>query len=327
MRGKEITPPGTLAPRPPGHYGTPDFYLDKLEEALGLGDARPEAFEGLLRRLKTIWLDDNRQSVLIRIEQLAQNVLPATYGSFSQAGSRQLPDAMQDQLAVALARLVRDAEKLKASDRVHADRAISRLSWLLTSARAWEVVSPWFADCRAFRSRAVVRVLRHHGIPESHANAVIEQYRATLGTDLLKLISFNPHVAALLQEDDVLRALAVPANDRDYGVYVQLDSDSRYWWMRAIEALLIGGHVPSDAIAFGYPMQFAWAVGRGSHNHALTLLRRVLDHLRDNPEFLWRSMRAFERVGDPEDIQRVCAYASGLVDARSRLVVTDGQPS
>lgn len=298
-------------------YGTPDFYLEKLEEDLGRGDAEPEAFERLLERLTAVWLDAERQSLLLRVEQLAPTIQPASFEFHSRAELRQLPDDMQELLTSALVNLVSDAEKLVAKDRVHADRAVARLSRLLTNERAWKVVSPWFGDRRAFRRRTVIRVLRQYGVPDSHAGMIVEEYRATLDRELLKLISFNPPVAALLTEEDVINALAIPANDRKIGLFVLIDDDARYWRMRAIEAYLVGGHMPSQEVAFGSPMEFAWAVGRGSHREALPLLLRILQHLHENPEFVWRALRALERVGEPEDIQRAHDYAAALITSRN----------
>lgn len=293
------------------HYAD---YIRRIEEVLNFGSAAPpEAFDNLLQRLSTIWLDPERQSVLLHIEHMAPIVRPASPALHAYSDVRQLPEDRQDLLFRSLAKLVQEAEHLPAQQRAHADRAIARLSRLVTPERALRLVEPWLHDRRAFRRKVVTRVLRQHGVPESLASWVIEQYRATLDRELLKLISRNPHVAALLEESDVLRALALPANDREIGLWFFRDNDTRYWWMRAIEAYLIGGHTPSDAIAFEHPMQFAWAVGRSAHRPSLPLLRRVLDRNQADPEFVWRGMLAMERMGEPADINYVRMLGAKLV--------------
>jgi hypothetical protein len=208
-------------------------------------------------------------------------------------------------------------------DRDRADRAVARLSRLLEVDRAWLVINPWFGDLRAFRRGVVIRVLREHGVPHALSEQVIGQLRSTQDRNLLKLISLNPHVAALLKEQDIASILAVPENDRSFGPIkvpdgvvgpiVMKDSDTRCWKMRAIEALLIGGHVPSDALAFERPMEFVWAVGRQAHEASLPLLRRVLEEYKSDPEFVWRCTRAFERMGEPEDIAHIRTLAEAIV--------------
>jgi hypothetical protein len=156
---------------------------------------------------------------------------------------------------------------------------------------------------------------------------VIEQYRATKDRGLLKLIGRNPHVAALFEEGDVLDALAAPENDWQRGPYetpdgpvgpfIFRDRNARYWKMRAIEVMLIGGNVPSDAIALERPMEFVWAVGRQRHKPSLPLLRRVLERHKADPEFVWRCMRAFDRVGEPSDIENVRSFATAIVEAHA----------
>jgi hypothetical protein len=165
-------------------------------------------------------------------------------------------------------------------------------------------------------------------VPPALAAEVIEQYRATKDRGLLKLIGRNPHVAALFEESDVLDALAVPENDWQRGPYetsdgrvgpfILRDRDARYWKMRAIEVILIGGNIPSDAIAHERPMEFVWAVGRQRHRPSLPLLRRVLERHRTDPEFVWRCMRAFDRVGELSDIENVRALAAAIVEAHAQ---------
>lgn len=222
---------------------------------------------------------------------------------------------------------MRQAKALPARERDRADRAIARLSRLLPAERAWSVVEPWFEDRRALRRKVVVRVLLDYGVPPALSSNVIEQYRLTKDRNLLKLIGRNPHVAALFAESDVLEAFAAPENDWQrgpcqtsagpVGPFIHRDRDARYWKMRAIEVVLIGGHVPSGAIAFDRPMEFVWAVGRQLHRPSLPLLRRVLERHKTDPEFVWRCTRAFDRMGEPSDIDRVRSLAKAIVDTHA----------
>ena len=308
-------------------YGTPGFYVAELEEALGVIHKQLQTFSELLNCLSTIWADENRQSVLSSIEAKAveTNSLPGgrPYHWGLQPSTRRLPEELQEQLAITLTELVETAGTLPARDRDCSDRAVARLSRLLTVERAWSVIRPWFGDLRAFRRSVVIRVLREHGVPSGLGGHVIDQFRSTQDRNLLKLISPNPHVAALLEEQDIASTLAAPENDRSFGPLqtpdglvgpiVMKDSDTRYWKMRVIEALLIGGHVPSDALAFERPMEFVWAVGRRSHQASLPLLRRVLEEYKSDPEFVWRCARAFQRMGEPADIAYIRKLAETIV--------------
>lgn len=304
-------------------FGTPGFYVAKLEEALGVVQQRRLTFPELLNRLSTIWADENRQAVLSAIEALSVEINPPRGIPLLLQTTRRLPDELQDQLATTLAELVQKADTLPARDRDPADRAVSRLSRLLTVERAWSTVKPWFEDRRAFRRNLVIRVLREHGVPPALGEQVIEEFRTTQDRNLLKLISENPHVASLLEERDIGAALATPEQEWSIGPYqtadgvvgpfVRKDSDARYWKMRAIEVLLIGGHVPSDAVAFERPMEFVWAVGRQSHQVSLPLLRRVLEEYKSDPEFVWRCTRALHRMGEPADIAYIRTLAEVIV--------------
>lgn len=232
---------------------------------------------------------------------------------------RCLSEGQQEQLAEVLAELVARADTLPARDRDRADRAVARLSRLLSDERAWAVVEPWLSDQRAFRSSVVIRVLLNHGVPPSLVTEIVKQYcsalnRGVLARGILKLIGRNPHVAALLDDDLTLKALAIPGRERWIGEYFLRDDDAFYWRMRAIEAQLIGGHVPGDSITFDHPMAFVWAVGRQSHRASLPQLRRVLERYRTDPECVWRCIRAFERVGDAGDVERVRALAASIVE-------------
>jgi hypothetical protein len=294
---------------------SPEFFIVKLEEALGVADGQPLTFTDIIERLRTIWADYDRQLVLTRLEHMAQRVEQPASSELHLPMQRRLPEGRQEQLAKALTDLVSIGGSLPARDRDRADRAVARLSRLLSVDRAWSAVEPWFGDPRVFRRRVVVRVLLEHGVPHSLAAAVVDQYRVTQERGLLKLISQNPHVAALLDESDVLGALAVPSHDYQIGAFLFKDRDARYWRMRAIEAYLIGGHVPSDDLGLDHPMEFAWAVGRQSHKASLPLLRRVLTRYLTDPEFIWRCIRAFDRVGDAKDVKHIRALASSLVES------------
>jgi hypothetical protein len=312
-------------------FDTPEFYVAKLEEALGTTRGQPVAFPELLGRLRRIWADDDRQYVLNRLEQMS---LPSeVVGQTSQVMQqsleqkrRGLPREQQEQLALTLTELVSRAGELAPRERDRADRAVARLSRLLPVEQAWRVVEPWFGDRRAFRRSVVVRVLLEHGVPPALATGVIAQYRSSKDRGLLKLIGRNSHVASLFEEGDVLEALAAPEHDWQVGPFqtpdgpvgpiLHRDRDARYWKMRAIEVLLIGGQMPSDVIAFERPMELVWAVGRQYHAPSLPLLRRVLERYQCNPEFVWRCMRAFDRVGEPSDVEQIRKLATAI-DASS----------
>ncbi len=275
---------------------SPEFFIAKLEEALGVAAGQPLTFTDLIERLRTIWTDKDRQLVLTCLEHLAQGVEQYALGELLRPMQQRLPKGRQEQLAKALTDLVGKGGELLARDRVRADQAVARLSRLLPVDHAWSVVQPWFGDPLPSRRAVVVRVLLEHGVPRPLAAAVVDQYRGTQEHGLLKLISQNPHVAALLNESDVLRALAAPAHDYQIGAFLYKDRIARYWRMRAIEAYLIGGHVPSDDLGLDHPMEFVWAVGRQSHKASLPLLRRVLTRYQTDPEFIWRCTRAFDRI-------------------------------
>jgi hypothetical protein len=76
---------------------------------------------------------------------------------------------------------------------------------------------------------------------------------------------------------------------------------------------LVGGHQLPESIAIEYPMEFIWAVGRLKHRGSLPVLRRVLNHYKDEPEYVWRTMYAFSRMGDESDIEYARELAMKLV--------------
>lgn len=121
-------------------YSTPGFYIAKLEEALGVVHKQMQIFPGLLNRLSTIWADESRQSVLSSIEALALETNPLPGGTSKNWGlqppTRRLSEERQEQLATTLTQLVQKAESLPARDRDRADRAVARISRLLTVERA-----------------------------------------------------------------------------------------------------------------------------------------------------------------------------------------------
>ena len=308
------------------NFGSPGFYVLKLEKALGVANGQFVAFDDLIERLRTIWFDDNRQFVLERLEMHGEpNAIQQAQWNWGPPIRKLHSTAQQDTLARALAEIVRAAETLSARDRDRADRAVSRLVRLLPVETAWSIVEPWVGDRRAFRSGVVVRVLLEHGVPENLASTIVEKYRATLDFKVLGLISRNPHVAALLTEDDVLEVLSVPefeweleplrTREGSVDPFILRYRNSCYWKMRAIEAFLIGGKVPSDVVAFGRPMEFVWAVGRQFHRASLPIVRRVLEQKKTDPEFVWRCMLAFNRMGDSSDIAHVHLLAKSIVDS------------
>ena len=319
MDTTETVSPGTDCPSFfDDGYGSPSFYRRKLEEIFEVSEGQSLHFVDLIERVRSIRTDANRQLVLERLESMAQSGETAASGVFTPL-PRRLPESRQICLAQVLSEVVVHADHLPSRDRDRADRAVARLSRLLTSERAWCVVQPWFGDLRAFRRSVVIRVLREHGVPPTLASDIMIQYRATGDRELLKLISRNPHVAALLEESDIELVLAQPTRDRQWGPINFIDTDTRYWRMRAIEAYLIGGHVLSVGIATAHPMEFVWAVGRQAHRNSLPLLRYVLDCNQSNPEFIWRCMRAFDRVGDIADIDHVRSLGFALVTQCSSL--------
>lgn len=305
-------------------FDTPDFYKWKLERELGGAVRQALTFSDLMVRLSTIWSESESQLVQQRIEDFVPLADRQPYGDSRVSTQRMLTVSQQDELTRVLTELIGKADTLPDRDRACVDRVVGRLSHLLTSDRAWSVVAPWFGDKRKSRRRVVIRVLTTHGVPSALACGVIEEYRATQERSLLKLISANPQVAALFEEDDLRLALTAPENDWQHGPYetregtvgpfLHRDRDARFGKMLAIETFLIGGHVPADDIAFEYPMAFAWAVGRQAHQPSLPLLMRVLDRFRNDPELVWRSMRAIGRTGSTADIEHVRTIAMQLVN-------------
>ncbi|MDP9356341.1 MAG: hypothetical protein M3R02_13860 [Chloroflexota bacterium] len=329
MRASDETKAADTRPRPRYlPFGSSGFFISKLEEALEVADGEPLPFADLIQRLRTVWIDTDRQLVLERLEQMAPPDQQLSPGAVLTPPPRRLPESQQDQLMEVLTELVSKADDLPSRDRDRVDRAVARLSRLLSIERAWFLIEPWFGDRRAFRTSVVIRVLLHYGVPPTLAAEVVEQYRAALDRGvldrgLLKLIGRNPHVAVLLNDDLTLKALTIPGRERWIGDYFFRDDDALYWRMRAIEALLIGGQVPRASIALAYPMPFIWAVGRQTHHECLPLLRKVLEQYHTDPECVWRCMRAFERVGDPSDVEYVRALAASIVETERTKQLPD----
>lgn len=284
------------APARPPLYGTREFYIAKLEEALAVADGKPLTFPALLERLRSIWTDEKRLLVLDRFEGI------------------ELTSDQQEQLAETLICLVDRAKVLPSRDRDRVDRAVSRLVRRLSPERAWTIVEPWFEDRRAFRRGVVHRVLLERGVPPNLAPALMEQYRSSRDRGMLRLIASSAEAAALFDEGDLREALTAPDHTREIlSGFVIVDTDARYWRMRAFELLLIGGRTPSETTVLEYPNEFVWAVGRRSHRESLPLLRRLLEHYRDDPEIVWRCIRALDRMGEQNDRDNVRVIAQAIL--------------
>lgn len=304
--GQQITSPAKPYVAPHSR----EFYIEKLRGTLAWIEDHALSFEDVIDRVRTIWSDDDRIRVLKSLEEAARPFIDTT-SPFTPAPERRLREDQQLELVKVLSEIVATADDLPAAPRQVADRAVSRLSQLLSPERAWEVVEPWFHESRKFRRNVVVRVLKKYGVPPAYAPLVLELYRDTLDRDLLNLIGRNESVAALLEESDVIRALELPYNDISFGPFLSRDSEGRYWKMRAIQAFLFGGDELSEHLAMQYPKEFIWAVGSLKHRPSLPLLKRILQANSDDPEIVWRTIKAYDRMGEISEM----AYARSLAEA------------
>jgi len=304
--------------------GTPELYLEKLQDELSSSHLGSPTLDELLEQVRTIWRCEERQLVLERLEQMGSVVDRVGHTTqwvlYPEWRQKPLPDGDWQRLAEALRELVSEADALVAGDRHRADQSISRLLRLVPIESAWSIIKQWFWDPRPFRRRVAVRILFDHGVPENLAAEVVDRWKVTGNSRLFDLIGRNPHVAALIEEHEVLNLLAEPVREWRIGDFVFVDHDALYRKMRAIELLLAGGKVPSDALAMSYPMAFAWAVGKRRFRPALPTLRRVLDARSTDPEFVWRCMRAFDRMGEPADIDRIRKIAASLVSSQRETI-------
>lgn len=270
-------------------------FVAKLAAALAAADMRAVPFPDRLARLESVWSDPDRLLVIGDLQR------------------RDLTDEERAQLADALASLATRSGRLPARDRDKVNRAVSRLIRWLPPERAWGVVEGWFGDRRSFRREVVVRVLRERGVPPALVPALVEEYQATGDRGLLSLISRSPEAAALLDERCLREMLAAPERTVVADRPPLVDDDLRYWRMRVLELLLVGGHRLDEETVFAYPVEFVWAVGRQADAGSLPLLRRVLERNRDNPEFLWWCLWAFDRMGEEVDRDSIRGVARAIV--------------
>lgn len=308
--------PDTLQRAELPQYGTPEFYVAKLEGELRALQAGLHDFASLVQRLGTIWADREAKSVVEGLERLAQQ----TARPSNQSGESLPPVLSLDraqQLANALSVLVSTADGLPARDRHRVDCAVARLSRLLPGPLALPLLESWLSDRRRFRRRVAIGAIARHGLPPHLTNAVLALYRETHDLRLLRTMCRHPQVCALLEEADVRPVLDIPYHDYEFSGFRTIDRVARYWHMKALQALLVGGHVPSDSIALEFPMEFAWAVGRQSSARALPLLRRVLAEHRTDAEFVWRRMRAIGDIGSAGDQEQILALAYAIVRGAS----------
>lgn len=303
-------------------YGSREFYVRKLADLLDELPKTPETFHALLERLANIWEQEDRESILRSVERSAAPADPSSWSYFPPPIQRKLPTDLQASLHAQLRQLAITADSLPPKCRDRADRCIARLSRLLDPELAWQIVKSWFDDHRAFRRNIAVRVLTEGGVPEDFEHRVLSHYRKDYDTRLLKLISLNPGVAALLNEGDLIAALAIPLREIKIGEHTLRDRDGRYWQMRAFQAQFIGGRDIALPVALKFPAQFAWAVDRQRHRRSVSTLRTVLQANRDNPEVVWSCTRAMIATADPDDIAWSLSVASDLLRReRERLPV------
>lgn len=290
-------------------------YIDKLRVELLGPMAIAGEFPDVVRRVEKIWADPQREPVIQALFSFAEQSIDPKSSNWFPKTLYELSFEHEALLLRALQHLVTVAESLPARERQSADRAISRLIRLLSKDNAFSVVEPWFEDKRKFRQNVFLRAIRDAGVPDAFARSIVDFYRETHSNEAMKIIDENQNCAQLLSHVDVERRLLEPAMSFSTGSYVYVEREDTYWKMRAISAYLSTGRVMSDEIALSYPREFLWAVGRAESRTSLPQVRNLLNKYQEDPEFIWRIMKTYQKIGTTRDIAEISSLAHTIIQA------------
>ncbi len=163
------------------------------------------------------------------------------------------------------------------------------LAWL-PRAQARRLACP-FIDHRLKERRELgLAVLRRAGVDRTTLLSIVSRYRRTGEERLLKFIIGAPGSASTVDLLDLLPRVT-----------------DRYWYMRALQALLIDGRRLPRQLVNSHPTEFLQAIGRARHRPSVSLAKALVRRreMRSNLRVIAFYAWAMYQLGEYREVLRV----------------------